>query len=117
MATAFSVSLCACIPKFLPGIAFVTLETISPTSCGSVPPFVSQRTIHLAPSSKAVLIQDNAYSGFSTFSGSEVYSVYSPYNSSSVFSTYSASAAFGTLPSCLFVWLDKGEFLGDVYKF
>ena len=59
-ATAFSVSLCAWIPKFLPGITFVTLETISPTSCGRVPPLVSHKTNHLAPWSKACLRQSKA---------------------------------------------------------
>ena len=49
--TAFSVSLWACIPIFFPGITLVTLFIISPTSLGKVPPLVSQRTTHLAPSS------------------------------------------------------------------
>ena len=49
LATAFSVSLCAWMPKFFPGICFVTSSTILDTSWGKVPPFVSQRTIHLAP--------------------------------------------------------------------
>ena len=59
-ATAFSVSLCAWIPKFFPGITFVTLDIISPISWGKVPPFVSQRTSHLAPWSKALFRQSNA---------------------------------------------------------
>ena len=61
--TAFSVSLCACMPKFFPGIEFDTLDIISPTSWGNVPPFVSQRTNHFAPSSYACFKQSRAYVG------------------------------------------------------
>ena len=49
LATALPVSLCAWIPKFSPGICSDTSLTILVTSWGSVPPFVSQSTIHLAP--------------------------------------------------------------------
>ena len=48
-ATALPVSLCACIPRFFPGTTFETSFTICETSWGSVPPFVSHKTIHLAP--------------------------------------------------------------------
>ena len=63
-ATALPVSLCACIPKFSPGICSDTSLTILVTSWGRVPPFVSHNTIHLAPLSKAALMHSNAYFGF-----------------------------------------------------
>src|SRR6185312_17237734 len=50
-ATACSVSLCAWMPTWSPGIAFTTAPTIASTSCGSVPPLVSHSTTQRAPSS------------------------------------------------------------------
>ena len=63
LATAFSVSLWAWIPRFFPGICFVTSSTILETSWGNVPPLVSHNTIHLAPLSYAAFKHDIAYSG------------------------------------------------------
>ena len=59
-ATAFPVSLWACIPRWSLGIILDISETISLISCGNVPPFVSQRIIHLAPLSYAAFKQDSA---------------------------------------------------------
>ena len=50
-ATACSVSLCAWMPTWSPGTCFVTSATIASTSCGSVPPLVSQSTTQRAPAS------------------------------------------------------------------
>ena len=44
-----------------PGIWKETSFTTSSISLGKVPPFVSQRTTHLAPEAFAALIQSNAY--------------------------------------------------------
>ena len=52
------------MPKFSPGICSETSFTIFVTSCGSVPPLVSHKTIHLAPLSYAALMQAKAYLGF-----------------------------------------------------
>ena len=55
LATALPVSLCAWIPRWSPEISLETFDTISSTSCGRVPPFVSQRTSHRAPFDFAAL--------------------------------------------------------------
>ena len=49
-ATAFSISLCAWMPIRWPGnVAWQPRATMRATSCGSVPPLVSHRTIQRAP--------------------------------------------------------------------
>ena len=55
------------MPKFLPGICFITSDTIFVISCGSVPPLVSHKIIHLAPWSNAAFKHFNAYSGFALY--------------------------------------------------
>ena len=60
LATAIPVSLWACMPKFFPGIVLETSVIIFVTSWGKVPPLVSHKTIHRAPSSNATLRHDNA---------------------------------------------------------
>ena len=49
LATAFSVSLWVWMPRCVPGTCLATSATISPISCGSVPPLVSHSTTQRAP--------------------------------------------------------------------
>ena len=60
LATACSVSLWAWMPTFSPGIALHTSATMRSTSCGRVPPLVSQSTTQRAPSAYAAFAQASA---------------------------------------------------------
>ena len=59
-ATAQPESLWQWMPMRCPGSSAATAATISPTSCGSAPPFVSQRSIEWAPASLAARTQASA---------------------------------------------------------
>ena len=59
-ATAQPQSSWAWMPSLSPGMAFVTSRTMRSTSCGSVPPLVSHRTIQRAPASCAAPAQASA---------------------------------------------------------
>ena len=57
LATAFSVSLCVWMPSRSPGIFLATSPTMRSTSCGRVPPLVSQSTSQRAPAFSAAARQ------------------------------------------------------------
>jgi hypothetical protein len=59
-ATAQPQSSCAWIPRLAPGTTSLTAPTIAATSCGSVPPLVSQSTTQRAPASWAARAQASA---------------------------------------------------------
>ncbi len=66
-ATAHPESLWQWMPSCWPGSSLATTATIASTSCGSAPPFVSQRSMESTPASCAARTHARAYAAFALY--------------------------------------------------